>query len=232
MSTGTKGDEVARRPRGQLRQDILETVIELLIGTGDVDSVSIDSVVERVGCTPPALYYYFPTKTDLLRQACEAEFRKLADHIESDVADSSGGSVVQLVRRGYALLHWASVHPALYRILFMGTGRAALVAGGNLGEDPSLQAVAANIEAAIAEGLIKPQNVELLTLTLWGTVHGFASLAVSFPMIPVRQLEGSMRLAMEAIGDRILTECGRESWRFAEAVRVGETASSAPAGRP
>ncbi len=223
---------MARRPRGQLRQDILETVIELLIGTGDVDSVSIDSVVERVGCTPPALYYYFPTKTDLLRQACEAEFHKLADHIEADVAELPGGSVVQLVRRGYALLYWASEHPALYRILFMGTGRAALVTDGSLSEDPSLRAVAASIRAAIDDALIKPQSVELLTLTLWGTVHGFASLAVSFPMIPLVNLEGSMRQAMEAIGDQILTECGRASWRLAEELRAGETASSAQAGRP
>lgn len=223
---------MARRPRGQLRQDILETVIELLIGTGDVDSVSIDSVVERVGCTPPALYYYFPTKTDLLRQACEVEFHKLADHIEADVADLPGGSVVQLVRRGYALLHWASEHPALYRILFMGTGRTAMLTDAKLSEDPSLRAIAANIKGAISDGLIKPQNVPQLTLTLWGTVHGFASLAVSFPMIPMPNLEASMRLAMDAIGDRILTDCGRASWRLADELRTGETASSAQAGRP
>ncbi len=223
---------MARRPRGQLRQDILETVIELLIGTGDVDSVSIDAVVERVGCTPPALYYYFPTKTELLRQACEVEFHKLADHIEAGVVDLQGGSIVQLVRRGYALLHWASEHPALYRILFMGTGRTAMVTDAGLGEDPSLRAMAANIEAAVVEGLIKPQNVRLLTLTMWGTVHGFASLAVSFPMIPMPALEASMRLAMEAIGAQILTECGQHSWKAAERVQGGETASSAQATRP
>ena len=37
---------MARRPRGQLRQDILDTVIELLMNTGDVASVSIDAVVD------------------------------------------------------------------------------------------------------------------------------------------------------------------------------------------
>ena len=78
---------MARRPRGQLRQDILDTVIDLLMDTGDVASVSIDTIVDRVGCTPPALYYYFPTKNDLLWQACEAEFAKLAEHIEGQVAD-------------------------------------------------------------------------------------------------------------------------------------------------
>jgi AcrR family transcriptional regulator len=222
---------VARRPRGQLRQDILETVIELLNGTGDVDSVSIDAVVERVGCTPPALYYYFPTKTELLRQACEVEFHKLADHIEAGVATTPGGSILQLVRRGYALLHWAGEHPALYRVLFMGTSRTALVTDSSLTEDPSLHALAANLEAAIDEGLVQPRDVRLLTLTLWGVVHGFASLAVSFP-IPMPALEASMRLAMEGVGDRILTEAGRCSWVEAERLRGGETTSSGQATRP
>ena len=86
---------MARRPRGQLRQDILDTVIDLLMDTGDVASVSIDTIVDRVGCTPPALYYYFPTKNELLWQACEAEFAKLADHIEDGV--SGDGPERQLI---------------------------------------------------------------------------------------------------------------------------------------
>ncbi|WP_415109855.1 TetR/AcrR family transcriptional regulator [Micropruina sp.] len=203
-----------------------------MIGTGDVDSVSIDAVVERVGCTPPALYYYFPTKTDLLRQACEVEFRKLAEHIEDGVAEVPGGSILRLVRRGYALLNWAGEHPALYRVLFMGTGRTSLMGGVGLTDDPSLRAIAVDLEAAISEGLVKPADVRHLTLTLWGVVHGFASLAVSFPLLPMPALEASLRLAMEAVGDRVLTDAGRRSWLEAERLRGGETASLGQGARP
>lgn len=227
----TKGDEVARRPRGQLRQDILETVIELLIGTGDVDSVSIDAVVERVGCTPPALYYYFPTKTDLLRQACEVEFRKLADHIEQGVAGVESAPILQLVQRGRALLYWAGEHPALYRVLFMGAGRTVMT-DSTVADDPSLRAMLVNLESAVAAGLVEQQDLQRLTLTMWGVVHGFASLAVSFPGIPTAALEESFWMAMEALSDRILTDAGRRSWRQVELLRGGETASLAQAGRP
>jgi len=203
----TEGDEVARRPRGQLRQDILDTVIKLLIDTGDVDSVSIDAVVDRVGCTPPALYYYFPTKTDLLRQACQAEFAKLARHIEASIAGVPGGSIARLEGRAYGLLHWAREHPALYRILFMGPGRPELTRD-DVGEDPSLKAIRDNLDAAIAEGLIHPQDTGLLTLTLWGIGHGYASLAVSFPKIPVASLEAALDMAAGAIGRVMLTDAG------------------------
>ncbi len=99
-------------------------------------------------------------------------------------------------------------------------------------DDPSLRAMLANLESAAAAGLVQEQDLQRLTLTMWGVVHGFASLAVSFPMIPMPALEASMRLAMEAIGAQILTECGQHSWKAAERVQGGETASSAQATRP
>ncbi|HMQ39062.1 MAG TPA: TetR/AcrR family transcriptional regulator [Micropruina sp.] len=231
MPPGTEGDEVARRPRGQLRQDILDTVIELLIDTGDVDSVSIDAVVDRVGCTPPALYYYFPTKTELLRQACEVEFQKLAEHIEEGVAAVGGGTIARLERRGYALLHWAGEHPALYRILFMGGRRPAVVTGEGMGDDPSLRAMGENIETAIREGLIKPQDVDLLTLTLWGITHGYASLAVSFPVIPMAALEAAQGTAVRAMATEIFTADGLAAWRAAQASEGDETGPEGRAAR-
>ncbi|MFT4294450.1 MAG: TetR/AcrR family transcriptional regulator [Micropruina sp.] len=223
---------MARRPRGQLRREILDTVIELLIDTGEVESVSIDAVVERVGCTPPALYYYFPTKTDLLRQACDVEFGKLADVIEEGVADVAGGSLARLARRGQTLLHWASEHPALYRVLFMGSGRQAVMSGDGVVSDPSLRAMAGNIQTAINEGLVVPQDVRLLTLTLWGVTHGYASLAVSFPTIPLSALDSALALAVEAVADRILTPAGQRSWAAFGRRQAGETVSSGEATGP
>jgi AcrR family transcriptional regulator len=203
---------VARRPRGQLRQDILNTVIDLLVQAGDVAAVSIDAVVDRVGCTPPALYYYFPTKNDLLWQACEAEFAKLAEHIEGQVADVDADSTLAaLITRGQSVLHWAAEHPALYRILFMGTGRDGVIRGQTW-DDPSLQAIVRNLDSAKSEGLVRPElDSQLVTLTLWGTVHGFASLTVSFPAIPVDVVGASMNAACAPILRSMLTPVGLQS---------------------
>lgn len=228
MPPVTEGDEVARRPRGQLRQDILDTVIELLIDTGDVDSVSIDAVVDRVGCTPPALYYYFPTKSELLLQACEVEFQKLADHIEQGVAEAGGGTIMRLERRGFALLHWAGEHPALYRVLFMGGRRPAMAANERVGGDPSLRALSEHIQVAIDEGLIKPQDVDLLTLTLWGITHGYASLAVSFQPIPLPALEAALGKAVRAMAVEIYTDAGLAAARCVWASE-GETGAEGQA---
>lgn len=211
LATPSERDPVARRPRGQLRLDILRTVIELLIETGDVDAVSIDSVVDRVGCTPPALYYYFPTKTDLLREACETEFRRLADEIGSEVDQGPGGHIWRLRMRGVALLRFAKEHPALYRVLFMGPGRDDLTSGEALADDPSLMATRQNLKDAMDDGLMHPVDPDLMTLTLWGMTHGYAALSVSFPKVPLEALMAAFGKASEAMSATILTEAGLKS---------------------
>ncbi|GAA0354205.1 TetR/AcrR family transcriptional regulator [Micropruina glycogenica] len=224
---------MARRPRGQLRQDILDTVIDLLMDTGDVASVSIDTIVDRVGCTPPALYYYFPTKNELLWQACEAEFAKLADHIEDGVSgDGPARQLIELEQRGTALLQWAAEHPALYHILFMGSGRDGLIRG-NTWDDPGLLATMGNVQACIDQGLIRAEvDAQLITLSLWATVHGFASLTVSFRHIPVPVVELGMVTAWLPLLRSLLTPLGLQHYEQMHSSPVDETSQNAGADRP
>ncbi len=50
--------------------------------------------------------------------------------------------------RGTTLLQWAAEHPALYHILFMGSGRDGLIRG-NTWDDPGLLATMGNVQACI-----------------------------------------------------------------------------------
>ena len=214
---------MTRRPRGQLRQDILDTVIELLIDTGDVASVSIDAVVERVGCTPPALYYYFPTKSDLLFQACDAEFAKLSEHLEDVPETDAGDSVAGMLHRPAALLQWATDHPALYRILFMGSGREGVVRGSTT-DHPVMQGAVDSTRAAMAEGLLRHDlDPDLSAMTMWGVVHGFASLSVSFPDLPSEALQRALSAATIPVLQSIMTERGRDELAAALVSGAGET---------
>jgi AcrR family transcriptional regulator len=68
----------ARRPRGQLRDDILDVTARLIAERGDPTSVSIDDVVRAVDCTPPSLYYYFPSKDHLVYASCQRQYERFA----------------------------------------------------------------------------------------------------------------------------------------------------------
>src|SRR6185295_14050813 len=62
-----------RAPRGsgdQLRDEILDATTGLLLETGHAKAVSIRSVAQRVGVTPPSIYLHFADKEALLDAVC------------------------------------------------------------------------------------------------------------------------------------------------------------------
>jgi AcrR family transcriptional regulator len=182
-------DTVARRPKGELRERILAATIELLHERSDPALVSIDAVVTTVGCTPPALYYYFPTKEQLLSEACRLEYAAFAADLDA-ATPRSDDALSDLGARGDAYITWARTHPAAYRHLFMTpldvddepppTGPDGFP---DLSEVPGLGSLVADLRRAREAG-VPVGDPNLTAFALWGVVHGFASLAVTQPDIP------------------------------------------------
>jgi AcrR family transcriptional regulator len=52
-------------------------VDQLLVESGDVGSLSIRAIADRVGVTPPSIYLHFADKTELVFAVCEEHFRRL-----------------------------------------------------------------------------------------------------------------------------------------------------------
>src|SRR5690349_6027368 len=80
-----------RAPRGsgeQLRDEILDAATELLLETGHAKAVSIRSVAQRVGVTPPSIYLHFADKDALLDAVCARYFEKLDEEMQRVAARS------------------------------------------------------------------------------------------------------------------------------------------------
>ena len=114
-----------RAPRGsgeQLRDEILDATTELLLETGHAKAVSIRSVAQRVGVTPPSIYLHFADKDALLDAVCARYFEKLDEEMQRVAADQP--STVEVLRaQGLAYVRFATQTPELYRIATMGEGR-------------------------------------------------------------------------------------------------------------
>src|SRR6201985_782490 len=88
-----------RAPRGSgdlLRDEILDAATDLLLETGHAKSVSIRSVGQRLGVTPPSIYLHFADKDALLDAVCARYFEKL--DVEMQRAAQEHTSLVQLLR--------------------------------------------------------------------------------------------------------------------------------------
>ncbi len=137
-----------------------------------------------MGCTPPALYHYFPTKEHLLLETCRRQYRRFALDLEAALPPT-GDPLEELRARGHAYLDWGLAHPEHYRLLFM-TAVAAPPADQVV--DPrrssGLAELLGNLERAVEGGQLAQGDPLEMALALWSAVHGITSLAIVNPDLP------------------------------------------------
>ena len=180
----------ARGAGERLREEILDAATDLLLETGDAKAVSIRSVSQRVGVTPPSIYLHFADKQALLDAVCSRYFENLDEQMQAvEQAGRPDVPMVEVLRaQGMAYVRFALANPELYRIAVMERGHP----GGEL--DVALTSSAflhirESMEAMIADGAYPPEDPTALALQTWAAVHGVAALLISRPYLPWGDVE-------------------------------------------
>ena len=177
-----------------MREEILDATTELLLETGHAKAVSIRSVAQRVGVTPPSIYLHFADKDALLDAVCARYFEKLDEQMQRLAADQP--SMIDVLRaQGLAYVRFAMKTPELYRIAMMGESREGSDVDMALNSSAFLHMRTA-VEALIAEGTYPPGDATTLALELWTVAHGVAALLISRPYLPWHDAE--------ALADRVM----------------------------
>jgi AcrR family transcriptional regulator len=185
MASATSSPKRPRARRGEgdaLREEILDATEGLLLDAGDEESVSIRAVAERVGRTSPAIYLHFPDKDTLIHSVCDRMFQRLADI--SAAAQAPYDEPTERIRacaRSY--VEFAVEHPAVYRVLFMGTDDWTGEMGtlDHLQESVAFRSLYDNVANGYERGLFVGPGPELSSLGMWMAVHGVASLLIAKP---------------------------------------------------
>jgi AcrR family transcriptional regulator len=174
-----------RAPRGsgeQLREEILDATTELLLETGHAKAVSVRSVAQRVGVTPPSIYLHFADKDTLLDAVCARYFEKLDEEMQRLAADQP--SMIDVLRaQGLAYVRFAMKTPELYRIATMGESRPGSDVDVALNSSAFVH-MRTSVEALITEGIYPPGDATTLALELWTVAHGISALLTSRPDLP------------------------------------------------
>ena len=179
-----------RAPRGsgdQLREDILDAATELLLETGHAKAVTIRSVAQRVGVTPPSIYLHFVDKDALLDAVCARYFEKLDEEMQRVAADQP--STIDVLRaQGLAYVRFALKTPELYRIAMMSESRPGSDVDMALNTSAFVH-MSNTVEALIAEGIFPAGDPTTAALEMWTVAHGVAALLMSRPYLPWGEAE-------------------------------------------
>src|SRR5690242_20492253 len=179
-----------RAPRGsgdQLREDILDAATELLLLTGHAKAVSIRSVAQRVGVTPPSIYLHFADKDAMLDAVCARYFEKLDEEMQHVAADQP--STIDVLRaQGLAYVRFALKTPELYRIAMMSESRPGSEVDMALNTSAFVH-MRKSVESLIDEGIYPAGDPIAKALELWSAAHGVAALLMSRPYLPWGDVE-------------------------------------------
>ena len=204
VDVSIEGLRRARAPRGsgeRLRDEILDATTELLLETGHARSVSIRSVAQRVGVTPPSIYLHFADKDALMDAVCARYFEKLDPEMQRLASEATCG-VEALRAQGLAYVRFAVQTPELYRIATMGEWRSGSSVDTTLNHS-AFRHIRATVHRLMDEGTYRPGDPTTVALELWSAVHGVVAMLIAKPHLPFGDAE--------AFADRVLSSvfCGR-----------------------
>jgi AcrR family transcriptional regulator len=168
-----------------------------------VDGLSLREVARRAGVSQAAPYHHFPDKAALVAAIVERGYADLEAALRAG-ADAGGATSLDRLRGvGVAYVRFATVQPAMFRLLFRPERWSALVAEASDAHRAGLAAYGVlvdSVTAAHADGLVVGP-VETVALVAWSTVHGLATLLIDGPLGETAGSSGSAeQLAAAATG--------------------------------
>ena len=175
--------ERREREKSETRDRILDAARELFVTEG-YDGVSMRRVAEKIEYSPTAIYVHFADKNELFHELCHQDYARLAEVFQSSAM--SNDPVERLKQVGRTYIEFGVHNPNHYKFMFM-TPHPPVepddVECEKMG-NPELDAYAFlkwAVQEAIDSGRFREElaDAELVSQTLWASVHGVISLHIA-----------------------------------------------------
>jgi AcrR family transcriptional regulator len=168
------------RPTGgeDLRSTLVDTALQLLEESDNPAAITVASIVEAAGCTPPTLYHYWPTREALLLEASARGFELFRE--SQDRAIEGEPDPLRRIRlRGRSYLDFSLARPTLFRVLFLGRPLPGRPQTDTTQPGEGLRDLISDVSAAMDAGQFRRCDPLTVAIALWSAVHGIAALWAS-----------------------------------------------------
>ncbi|MBV8952050.1 MAG: TetR/AcrR family transcriptional regulator, partial [Actinobacteria bacterium] len=125
--------------------------------TGNESALSIRTIADAVGVTPPSIYLHFADRNELMFAVCEVQFDHLHEAMDtaaSGIADPMG----RIEARGRAYVNFVLDNPEQYRMIMMSPPHDTpeRFSDERLIETAKLGTLIDDVRAAMDAGQIRP----------------------------------------------------------------------------
>jgi AcrR family transcriptional regulator len=196
--------ERREREKSETRDRILDAARELFVTEG-YEGVSMRRVAEKIEYSPTAIYVHFADKNELFHELCRLDFARLQEVMRS--TEMPADPIERLRQIGRSYIQFGVRFPNHYVFMFMTPhlpqepdeeDREIM---GNPEEDAYAMLKWA-VQEAINAGCFRQgvQDAELVSQTLWASVHGVISLNIAKckdPWVEWRPLEDRAEMMLD-----------------------------------
>jgi len=158
---------VPRVESRDLRAKLVAAAVEMLEAPQAIAVPSLRSIARACQVAPSAVYWHFPSDSELRVAILDAEYADLAATVERSLAKARKGSN-RLVLAWQAYAAWGLAHPGGYQLLFESSDRLAATRADDDPRPPDRF-----VELAATFDPAAPLTSARL---MWSAVHGIVSL--------------------------------------------------------
>ena len=182
------------RQKENLRQEILDAARELFVAEG-YENVSMRKIAEKIEYSPTTIYLYFKDKAELVQEICDETFAKLIKKLDR-LRHAHPDPLECLQKCLQTYVEFALQNPSHYEVTFIMAMQDRQEAAdayrfhGSLGEQ-SFKHLRDLVAVCMEQGILRKNDVELVSQSIWACGHGVASLLImhtDFPFVNKRLL--------------------------------------------
>ncbi len=192
------------REKSETRDKILDAARELFVTEG-YEGVSMRRVAEKIEYSPTAIYVHFADKQELFHELCQQDYARLAEVFQS--SEMSSDPIERLRQIGRTYTQFGVRYPNHYKFMFMTPHplHEPDEEDREIMGNPEVDAYAFlkwAVQQAIDSGRLREelQDAELISQTLWASVHGVISLNIakcSDPWVDWRPLQDRAEMMLD-----------------------------------
>ncbi|MBN2117303.1 MAG: TetR/AcrR family transcriptional regulator [Anaerolineales bacterium] len=163
---------------GDLENALIQAGVDILFQEG-IEGLSLRKVAKRVGVSYAAPYAHFKDRQSLIAAISTEGFKQLYTTLDAAAAAHAGDPKQQLVEAAWAYIQFAMQNTAIFKIMFSGVlekekDYPAFVEISH----KTFERVVEIVRACQDAGVLRSAPPELMTVSVWGQLHGVISLAL------------------------------------------------------
>ena len=175
--------ERREREKSETRDKILDAARELFATEG-YEGVSMRKVADKIEYSPTAIYVHFADKEELFRELCHQDYARLAEVFQSSAISTD--PIERIRQIGGVYIDFGNHYPNHYKFMFMTPhpSHEPDEVDREMMGNPEQDAYAFlrwAVQQAIDAGCFQEEfrDAELVSQTLWASVHGVISLHIA-----------------------------------------------------